>query len=310
MFHCRSVLDRYSVDTRFILLSMFILSTIGLLLLGDWQTISPDPCNNFSLPEYSISAEHVATCSCTPFQPNVSSDCFTEKQFLTAIGQSETDSYVTVYSYADQPLTASGQEMITSVRVSQCPPCSNFTSGHCVVATVADGYMCIADGGSAGGGNSYQSHSFTLPDYESQLCLSVPETMDLPSFSPNCTSLPASLLSLTRSFLQTDALEAQQKCEYHSLSPDHCYWVQDSIITGQYCPDCAPLCRGRKKIPHFAQVFIAISFLTITASAGRFVVYILMVKVSPPRFLVSTCMLLVYCYLIILNFLFICAFPH
>ena len=288
LFYCRSVLDRYSVDTRFILLATFILSTIGLLLLGDWQTISPDPCSNFSLPEYSISEERAATCSCSPFHLNASSDCLDEEQLLTAIGLSETDSYINIYSYPDQPLMASGQSMATSVRASQCPLCSNFTSGHCIVATIANGYICVSEDRSADNGKSYQSYSFTFSNYQSQLCLSVPETVDLPSFSPSCTSLLASLLSLMETFLHTDALEAQQRCESHSLSPDYCYWVQDSIITGQHCADCAPLCRGRKKIPHFAQVFIAISFFSLTPSAGRFVLYILMEKVSPPKFLVST----------------------
>ena len=73
--------------------------------------------------------------------------------------------------------------------------------------------------------------------------------------------------------------EHQQKCE----SNDLCYWNPDSIITGEYCYECPPLCRNSKKSLHFAQICIALTLITLSIEISRYTLLPLMSKVvSPP----------------------------
>ena len=75
----------------------------------------------------------------------------------------------------------------------------------------------------------------------------------------------------------------QQICKSH----EDCYWNQDSFITGDYCVDCLPICKSKSKSLSFIQACIGLGLITLSLSMGRYILFPIMTKVSPPQSQVS-----------------------
>ena len=287
----RVVLIRVRIDTRWILFVLLVLSTIGLLLLGDWQTLSSvDQCNNFSI-EADNSHSHNAGTQCSS-QPCAQS----ELNFSQMCGNaSQSDSKVSnlVFSQLNVSLypavlTDGEGQWPSAGLVPYCPACSDLDStGLCMHLSIGGGQICAIELTQLATNSSTSSISTNLLDYQVRLCITTDQKTSAEDLSAFCPSLPMTLMEEVILLPFTDTLQSQQHCEDHSIAPFYCYWNQDSLLTGSHCPNCSPLCRGARKIPHFAQVFLSMALLTIVAGAGVWVIAALLVRVTPASILVS-----------------------
>ena len=290
----RVILVRVHIDTRYILLVLLILSTAGLLLLGDWQTLrSVDQCNNFSI-EADNSRSHIAStqCSsqpCAQFELDFSQVCEDASQNDSRVSDLVFSQF-NISLYSAVLADGTGQWPSASL-VPYCPPCSDLdNTGLCMHASIDSGQICAVELTHLETSPGMSSISTNLVDYQARLCITIGHETSAEKLSSSCPSLPMTLMEGILSLPFTSSLQSQQQCEDHSIAPYYCYWNQDSLITGNHCPNCSPLCRSTHKIPHFVQVFLSMALLTIVAGAGVWVIAALLVRVTPPRILVRpTC---------------------
>ena len=276
---------------RFLLVSSLSLTMVGLFLLGDWQTIVPDSCNEFSLPDsLSLGSHDDSGCldvNCVPLNLSSynSTDCLDHDIWLGLVNNSDTATQFTFYYYND-PLTGSSLSDASDI---PCPSCAEFLSSgsasECMEYVLENGSVCT-DGFRSATDNGHLLYRFA--QYEMDVCISfVPDSQLGKDPSPPCTALIESVLNAVSNLSPTDILKAYHECESHSLSPDHCYWVQESIVTGKHCSDCPPLCRSTKKIMHFAQACIAVCLLAFSYAGSSIALYVLVIQNTPVRLLVS-----------------------
>ena len=290
----RLLLDRLRIDGRLLYLGLLLMSTLGLLLLGDWQTLgSKDQCNNFSISNTNISSSGEEAHTLCDSQTCAPVELLTENTLCSGSKNStiyrlqdliKESAHITVY----QP-----QEQIESMsklkEVSHCPLCSNYSSGACLTFVIESGVLCISEEGQE---TLLQEQTksallYSIPEYQTQMCIAVSEELAAEGLNSTCFSLPRTLMKEINSLSFFATLLSQQQCEGQSGSPYYCYWNQDSLIADQHCPDCPALCRSTHKIPHFAQVFISVGLLTIVAGGGVWVIGGMMVEVSPAKLLVK-----------------------
>ena len=287
----RAVLIRVHVDARYMLLVLLVLSTGGLLLLGDWQTLgSVDQCNNFSVETDNSHSYNPGTqCSsqpCALFEIDLGQVCEDPLQSDSRLSQLAYSQFnVSLYPV----VIADGLAQWPNVSfVSSCPPCSDSDgTGLCMHTSVENGQICATELTHSPNSPGTSSFSTDLLDYQTRVCITIGQDIPTTTISGPCPSLPVILMEGIVSLPFTSTLQSQQQCEDHSASPHYCYWNQDSLVTGKHCPNCSPLCRSTRKIPHFAQVFLSIALLTVAAGGGVWVIGALLVRVTPPSSLVS-----------------------
>ena len=282
-------LVRLRIDIQYILLVLLILSTAGMLLLGDWQTLkSVDLCNNFSI-EADTSDSYIADtqCSsepCAEFDLDFSQVCDYGLQNDSGVSHLVFSQFnVSVYPAV---FTDGTGEWPNASLVPYCPPCSDLDgSGLCMHASIDSGQVCAIELPHLETSPDTSSISTNLVDYQASLCITIDHKTSAKELSSSCPTLPAALMEAIMSVPFTSSLQSQQQCEDHSIAPYYCYWNQDSLITGNQCPNCLPLCHSAHKIPHYVQVFVSMALLTI-AGAGVWVIAALLVRVTPARILI------------------------
>ena len=291
----RLLLDRLHIDIRLFYLGLLLMSTLGLLLLGDWQTLgSADQCNNFSISNTSINSnaeEAHSLCdtqSCAPVELLADYTLCSGSRNNTGLSLQvvvEESAHITVYQPQEQIESTSQQKGL-----DQCPPCSNYSTGTCLSFTIESGVICTTEEGQE---TIIQEETksvllYNIPEYQTQLCIALSKELTTEeALDSTCLSLPLALLEEINSLPFSATLLSQQQCEQHSGPPYYCYWNQDSLVADQHCPDCPALCRSTRKIPHFAQVFISVGLLTMVAGGGVWVIGGMMVEVSPAKILVN-----------------------
>ena len=208
-------LERIKISSRAVLILSLLIGTGGLISLGDWQSISENPCSNVSNISIKPYNDHCVLNDCVPVN-------------------SIFNSSITIYYL---PLNSTNKT---------CASCNDKM----------EEFKCF-----------YEDMNYTF-------CLSTNE-----SNSTFCESIEELMSSMNDDEMYSN----QVMCE----SYDDCYWNKDSIITGDYCEDCLSICRSKSGSLSFVQWCIGVSLVLLATEIGRYILYPMMTKVSPPRHQVS-----------------------
>ena len=119
----------------------------------------------------------------------------------------------------------------------------------------------------------------TIQNITYALCHLLPETFES-IFNQSDRTVTTELIIDDNNVISSN----QQICE----SYEDCYWNQDSYITGDYCIDCLPICKSKSKSLSFIQACIGVGSVTLSLSMGRYILFPIMTKVSPPQSQVSS----------------------
>lgn len=213
-------LERIKISSRAVLILSLLIGTGGLISLGDWQSISENPCSN------------VSNISIKPYNDHcVLNDCVS----VNSIFNSST----TIYYL---PLNSTNKT---------CASCNDESS-----STEMEEFKCF-----------YENMNYTF-------CLSTFESNNI-----SCESIEELMSSMDDDEMYSNKV----MCE----SYDDCYWNKDSIITGDHCEDCLSICRSKSGSLSFVQWCIGVSLVLLATEIGRYILYPMMTKVSPPRHQVS-----------------------
>ena len=254
-------MEKLRLSSRAVILLALILNTSGLLALSDWQSIKNDPCKNYSIADHVESNQCFAENSCVEIDiscPNYTVDIF----YRSPIAD-------TTSTIDDDCLECFDELDCASYRFQL----NDYTL--CLMGD-GEGTLSIDAVNPLQFRNSYQIDNQVL-------CISVHSTQMLVETNMNNTFeyIELKLVLITESIddlLTGRYSEAQRKCE----SNDMCYWNPDSILTGDYCYECPPICRNRKGSLHFVQVCVAIILLTLSIDISRYNLLPLMSKVASP----------------------------
>ena len=241
-------MERVRVSSRVVLLLSLLIGTGGLITLGDWQSISDTSCSNIS---------------------NVS--------ILSNINDCDlTSSNVTVNSTFNADTTSCFYEMDTSCDFN--PSCiSNDTD--CLALPSSEDNVCTMTVTPLLIKHQMKEIQCTFQNITYSLCR-LPET-----FKSNYNQCNKTFKEHISKLIDINVVSSnQQICESH----EDCYWNQDSFITGDRCSDCLPICKSKSKSLSFIQACIGIGSVTLSLSMGRYILFPIMTKVSPPQNLVSS----------------------
>lgn len=210
------------ISSRSVLILSLLIGTCGLISLGDWQSISENPCSNVSNISTKPNNDHCVLNDCVPVSSNFNSNTTIYYLLLNSTGSCASCHY------------------------------DNASNGQKI-----EEFKC-----------NYQNTNYTF-------CLS---TFELNS---NFCELIEDLESGSAIDELYDKMFSSNKvmCE----SYDDCYWNKDSIITGDYCEDCLPICRSKSRSLSFVQWCIGVSLVLLATGIGRYILYPMMTKVSPPQ---------------------------
>ena len=73
-------------------------------------------------------------------------------------------------------------------------------------------------------------------------------------------------------------------CEAASTDEYHCYWNQDSQITGEYCNECYAVCRSTEMSLNFLQFCVGISLLAICIPISNIIITVIASDAVPLEF--------------------------
>ena len=74
---------------------------------------------------------------------------------------------------------------------------------------------------------------------------------------------------INMSLLDLCEMDASCVCEALSGPPYHCFWNPNSLLTGEYCPRCNPLCRSVDYSLTFGQFLVGLIFLVFSYQIGH-----------------------------------------
>ena len=275
----RNLLTHLNVSSRFNFLFFFLLGTAGLTALADWQSLGGDPCSNFSdtyhssLKSPDICESNNDRCQLLLFPSNT-----TDSEMVLQLVQKSSNTVL--YAYGPLFLEDGSGERSEDV----CPSCTN--DSLCRVFTISRGLLCSTYPGepSTTQAQSPTQARFLRLQSGEAFCLEVPIEFELP---PDDTFL--TLLLRQNALLVSDepSSSLQSQCEAHMNSPYNCYWNQRSLITGELCTECPPLCRGKHKSLDFIQVCAAMTLLVLQNYICKWVLFIILIRVTPKSVMVS-----------------------
>ena len=214
-------LERIKISSRAVLILSLLIGTGGFVSLGDWQSISENPCSNVSNMSTKSYNDHCLLNDCVP---------------VSNILNSNTTIYYLPLNSTDT-----------------CALCNEENPS---IGKKMEKFKC-----------HYQNTIYTF-------CLSTFE-----SNNKFCNDTIEDLASAIDE-LYDKMFSNKLMCE----SYDDCYWNKDSIITGDYCEDCLPICRSKSGSLSFVQMCIGVSLVLLATGIGRYMLYPMMTKVSPPRY--------------------------
>lgn len=269
------------VSSRLLLLVGLIIGTMGLICLGDWQSIvHHNECstssNNITIDSYTVSTGH-SECS-----DNIESICASVSDtgncplLLLSNDSSQRLEEITIYYY----------QMKFMWEGEACPLCNS--DNNCkVIHFHANSNLLCHDTTTTAGKSITATDQVYITGLNASLCLSQPIAA---AANINCTqgTLVETLISVINTLtndISSTVKGQQSECE--SQTGDECYWNQESLITGTYCTDCIPLCRSKKGSLSFPQFCIGAVLAIVAIGTGRSIMFPILTKTSPPHLQVS-----------------------
>ena len=231
------ILGKLHIDNRLIYLIGALLLIAGSSILGDWQSIGGDPCNQFNnnltLPADNVTIQLVAPFNGTPTTLTVT-DCDTRCDTslcdqLTRISDSlGPDSTVCVQLDDDEM-----QQLLQCV----------WTNMFLTLDTAAQQWETESSGAHDG-------------------------TVFLVFRIISNNTLSCELSSCDSSSNHTTTSECV--CQAYSSVPGYsCFWNQISRVTREHCDTCLPTCLSRTHSLYFAQFIAALIFFSPIYPIGR-----------------------------------------
>ena len=264
-FYYRFILEKLKFSSRSIILIALLLNTSGLLVLGDWQSIGGDDvCQNYSI------ADEIEVNQCL-----TEKSCIEVDMSLCPLVSNTKGVFIDIYYETVKTGTVSSNR--------NCFECSD--ESVCAKLQLNGNTLCLTDETMSVKTGEVIVFQNTSQFSNQSICIGIYKHAEL-DMNNICyyNGLLQSITEGVDDLLRGWNSENQQKCESNEL----CYWNPDSIITGEYCYECPPLCRNKKKSLNFAQVCIALTFIALSIEFARYNLLPLTTKVVTPPIKVCT----------------------
>ena len=248
-----------------------VLSIAGASILGDWQVLGGDPCNQFSntsllnddIISSSLLVFNNGSCHCSRQPHSLSSDQFVSCQSMCTSQQCQLleelatelmvgDSDMVCVSLADDERLHclwSEHHLVYEGPRDIDPSVDPHSCTECVTGLLSAGVVFIID----------------QPSLPISLC----EICD------NSTICPAVDLSSCDSLESSNHSECV--CQAYSTVPGYsCFWNQVSRVTGERCERCPPVCLSENHSLHLAQLIIGLLLFTPGFPFGRLTITLIL----------------------------------
>ena len=247
----------------------------GATVLGDWQVLGGDPCNQFSnttLPSDDITSSSVLLVH--------NGSCHHSQQSLSLSGQ-----------LISCQLTCMDQQCMLLERLSSellvddmlCVIIEPDQTVHCLWSA-----LHITFNPTEGSGDIDQSLDPLLPngincsDSISNLVTNMTGVVfiaqPLPSLNTTCPPPWDSNVNLSSCDSNTNHTTTSEcVCQAYSSVPGYsCFWNQISRVTGERCERCPPVCLSKTHSLHFAQLIIGLLLFTPGFPIGRLTITLIL----------------------------------